>query len=435
MQADHRVLLAGRDIDALGIMDRSASAASKINANRDQNALRTLFAEQGPGIMSGDRNALAAYARLNPEAALGVQNQRQVMDARELSMRVQQQAMEIAQSEYGMRVAEFAQKADAAERAEASQVYAMTMQEAAQAYLAGDLDGVNEIFQRAGVGPVDSLDAALPRLAEVEAARGVIEWVNKQSAGPEQTEADREIARLTGLGIPYDVAVKIKEGVFRTMTDPVTRETIIVDLSNGQPVYTVSPDGQSNPGQTPPQQVQPSQEAPTQTPTRPQLDFGPAYQGAPDAFGLEGALRGAVNTATDAIGLGPAFPETLQAQRDFAVLKEQLINDIASGYDRQPPSWLLQNIEQLVPTAGRPFQGPEDAQSRLRAIGRDIQGQIQSAETALERQRLSPTERQTLQNRITQLRIAEGRISDALSAFAPSVELSDEDRALIDKYR
>jgi hypothetical protein len=98
--------------------------------------------------------------------------------------------------------------------------------------------------------------------------------------------------------------------------------------------------------------------------------FGRQFPASNEAFGVEGALASGINRVTDAIGVGPVYPDIQQTQADFGVLRESLLNDIASAYNRQPPSWLLQEIRGLTPSAGSPFEGPGGAQSKLNAIGR-----------------------------------------------------------------
>lgn len=151
MQADHRVLLAGRDIDTPAIMNSAAQAATRINANNDANALRGLFAQQGPDIMRGDQNALAAYARLDPGAALGIQNDRLLMQTRE-------QAMRIADSQEGRAATEFAMRMDATQRAEALAELEGNLRPIGTAMANGDLDTVNRILATEGIEPVQSLD-------------------------------------------------------------------------------------------------------------------------------------------------------------------------------------------------------------------------------------------------------------------------------------
>lgn len=73
MAMDTRMILAGRGPDVMGSFGRGLEVGQFGNQVRQENALRALYAAQGPQIMQGQPNALAALARLSPEAGLGIQ--------------------------------------------------------------------------------------------------------------------------------------------------------------------------------------------------------------------------------------------------------------------------------------------------------------------------------------------------------------------------
>jgi hypothetical protein len=87
------IILGGQTPDILGAMNQGLSMAQQQTALNRQNALAALYQEQGPGIMQGDANALAALAQLDPNAALGVQDARLGMDATRLGMDATRQDM------------------------------------------------------------------------------------------------------------------------------------------------------------------------------------------------------------------------------------------------------------------------------------------------------------------------------------------------------
>ena len=107
-----------------------------------------------------------------------------------------------------------------------------------------------------------------------------------------------------------------------------------------------------------------------------------------------------------------------ETQSDFAVLSESLINDVASAYDRQPPSWLLENIRELTPQAGG-FQGAGAARSRLGALRRNFENELNIADEQLGR-RMSPAERQSLLSRRTGLEAAIAKVDSYLGRFGGS---------------
>lgn len=66
------IIFSGRSPDIVNALASGAGAAETANQVQDQNALRSLYQEQGPQIAAGEGNALNALARLNPEASMGV---------------------------------------------------------------------------------------------------------------------------------------------------------------------------------------------------------------------------------------------------------------------------------------------------------------------------------------------------------------------------
>lgn len=113
MQMDSNIILSGRSPDLVGAMDRGALAAGNVNGIRRQNALADVYRTQGAGIMAGDPGALNALAAFDPQAALGIQQTRQGMQA-------DQQRMDMLSREEQRQIAEHAANMSAAERAEAA---------------------------------------------------------------------------------------------------------------------------------------------------------------------------------------------------------------------------------------------------------------------------------------------------------------------------
>lgn len=163
-----------------------------------------------------------------------------------------------------------------------------------------------------------------------------------------------------------------------------------------------------------PQQVESVTTEPEEAPT--DLTFGEQYQNSPSSFGVAGFGNQIANKVTDTLGLGPWNAEVQQTQADFDVLSEKLVNDMASAYQRQPPSWLLQNIAALSPRAGRLSEGAGEAQTKLRAIGRDLSGELNKTNKSLQRRQKSK-DREVLLTRKSGLEAAIERIETALQSF------------------
>lgn len=87
MMMNSGIILSGQQPDILGRMQQGAQMAQFQNDAQHQNAFRSMLQQNGPGIMSGDQNALASLAQFDPQAALGVQQTRQMQLAYQAAQR------------------------------------------------------------------------------------------------------------------------------------------------------------------------------------------------------------------------------------------------------------------------------------------------------------------------------------------------------------
>lgn len=108
MALNPMIPMAGNNPDIMGAFDRGQQAGARGNAIQQQNALASLYQTQGAGIAAGDQGALNALAAIDPMASLGVQGQRQTMQAnqqrmdmltREEQRVIQQQAASLSAAE------------------------------------------------------------------------------------------------------------------------------------------------------------------------------------------------------------------------------------------------------------------------------------------------------------------------------------------------
>lgn len=236
-------------------------------------------------------------------------------------------------------------------------------------------------------------------------------------SGSKPSAAQEQIARLAenfmATGTVQDpaearnLAVGIVDGRYKTDQHPVTGALQIIDLATGQPVNSAAP-----PSQVPTVDDQIMGAVTGEDP------FGQPYPDASGSFGVGGALAGTINRTLDAVGIGAPYGDVQQTQASFGVLRENLLNDIAETYGRQPPSWLLQEIRNLTPEAGNVFEGPEAAQAKLTAIGRQLQSQIEQTRESLGRQN-SPSNQQELETRLGGIQTGLTRVQEALAAFGP----------------
>lgn len=402
MSYDSRIILGAQNFDLAGAMNAGLEMAARQRQMDQQNALANLYQTQGANIMAGDQNALARLAQFDPQAALGIKQTQQDMA---FSAEDQQMQRDKARKEAEAALAAQAATLDAAQVAQEAAQLEAVLSGAAFFYQNGDQAGYERFLQSKGVDAAQYPFQEFP--AHAVEFGGVLDAM-KTFAPPEAKDpaAEQKIRRLMETGVDRQTAIGIVDGRLATSRDPVTGEVVVVDVARAPRV-----------GETPtPSLAEAAPEAaPAVAPV--QLDFGAAYPDATSAFGLEGGIRKLANNVTDIIGAPPIFPETMAAQNDFALLREKLINDIASGYGRQPPSWLLQNIQNLTPQAGSVFTGPEEAQSKLRTIGRDFQREIQAIDAQLAGQ-ISPTRQQELEAQRAAIVAGLQRVSDALKSFA-----------------
>lgn len=346
-----------------------------------------LFGKMFPGMTADrqDRLAIALQGMtMNPNAALTDMARDRLQDRRD---RRQGQ-------EQGNRTAEWlAQQPGGMQYAEAIASGALPASEALRMWQA----------QAKGQGPVKGVE------------------INGQLVNPFTGEAmgdyrssdggsakDQSIARIkSAYGVDDQTAVGIVDGVLNVSRDPYDQTVMVTNLATGQ---SYKPQVAQNPQQelAPPPDLQ-------------QTDLPPAPD-ASNGFGLEGIAKGAINSAADFIGTSPPFEGVQRTQSDFAVLREGLVNDISQGYRRQPPSWLMKNIQDLTPQAGG-LMGPEAAQSKLGALQRSFENELSGIQQQM-RGRIAPQQQQVLSERAASLQSALGKVGQALGQFGGSAGAS-----------
>lgn len=233
-----------------------------------------------------------------------------------------------------------------------------------------------------------------------------------------QPNADeRAISLLGEIGIPRDQAIRYTQ-LYTVSRDPITGEAVMLDKSTGQPVQPPAPPAPPGPpnGVIDPNAVVPQIPEPP-APPGPSPQGGMTFPDVGNAFGLVGAGRNIANRVGDVTGLGAPYPETQETQSDFGVLRESLLNDISSGYARQPPSWLLKDIKDLIPAAGSIMTGASGAQAGLRSLQRSMTTELAGMQRVLDTRNLTPTKRIEVEDNIFALSTALSKLDNALGAF------------------
>lgn len=222
----------------------------------------------------------------------------------------------------------------------------------------------------------------------------------------DESAAEQKIRRtMDAWNVDRATAQGIVDGVIVTSRDPMTGAATLINKATG-----VSGVGSNSLPE------QPTASAETPAPGNQPYTFGQQFENAEQAGGLGGFVRGALNTGADIVGADMPFPETEQAQRDFATFGEGIVNAFASAYGRQPPSWLLQNIADLAPRPGL-TEGPERSQQKLSALGRELQTRRDNIAGQLNNRRMRPNTRNDLEGQLAGVNAAISQISQALGGF------------------
>lgn len=421
------IILAGQQPDFINTLARATQAGEATNQAQTNNALRNLYASQGDQIIQGNPDAVNALARIDPGQAMGVQQTRLGMDQTRQQMDFSQEKMQMLRDQTKAQAREAAARMSAEERAAAAERLEGVLNGAAQFYQAGDRAGFQNWVQQNGLDPAQYNFDQFP--AHLASATGTIEALTEAqeyAQGPGgDSAAEQKISRIMELTNPNtqqpftrEEAITITE-LYDVSTDPLTREVRLINTATGQPVGGAQAADPS--GGTPPQQ--PAPEGATPPPQAPQ-----GGTNAENAFGFRGAAGQAVNAVTDWIGLGEVFPGVASNVRDFKVLEEDLLVDMAQAYPRMPAKDLMESLRSLAPQPGR--DGPSAAQGELNAL----KGKFETDLAGIERQlnsRLAPADRADLQSQANGLRAAINRVDGALSRFGDG---ADDVDSIADKW-
>lgn len=397
------IILAGQPVNALAAMDAGTQAAGRAGMVGQQGDLLSLYRDQGPGIMSGDPNALNALARLDPMAGLGVQESRQGMQIRE-------EQLQMARAAAARQAEAHAASMTAAERQQQAQALSQGLSMAIPAIQSGNLDQVNAILSQGGLEPVGSIPEAQLLLAQAEGAFEVLERFNSmQQEGPRLENVGGRLYDLS----QYDGT----PGSLSPLTEGGNTGLGVEVLPDGTIRFGQGMGGSS---------AMPMGDVPPPAPPQP-------LEGADQAFGLGGAVRGLANTAADALGAGVPFPETLEAQTTVNLAAEDLLNSVAGAYNRQPPSWLLQEIRRLIPRGGEVTTGPTRAAAQYGALQRRLETEITNARRSLTTTR-NPQEIQEIFSLIRGHETMLSMVGQITGGMQPQSGVSDDDAALIQRY-
>ncbi|PCJ24093.1 MAG: hypothetical protein COA96_10130 [SAR86 cluster bacterium] len=281
---------------------------------------------------------------------------------------------------------------------------------AAVAVKTGDQVTWDQIVSQTGLEPLEMTQSNFQLLAGVLTSdpEAVAEAIGGEGGGDKTVATltrEQEIARIQRTqGVSEQLAAGIADGVIKTSLDPNTREMIITNLATGESRIASAEEVSATPTDT------------DGTPT-PAVDPG-SFEGAGAAFGAGGFGLNIANNLLDVVGLPPASPEVQRTVAAFDVLRENLTNTLASAYSGRVPAFLLKNIQNLTPKPASLSEGPEKAQSKLKAIDASLLRAENAADARLANRRVSPTTRSEVGRQLSALSAARTEISAALAGFS-----------------
>ena len=233
---DAGLILGGQQLDVLGAMDRGRAAAESQIALSRQNALANLYKTQGAQIAAGDQGALNALAGLDPNAALGVQQNLLGMQATKQDMAFSAEEMQMkrnaAKADAAAALAAQADKVTKEQLAAEQQALSEALSGGAFFYQNKDKAGYDAFLQSKGLDPAEYPFESFP--AHAATVEGVIEAMQafEPPAAPEPLSAEAKLAADFKAGL-IDQAT-YEAGLGRLAPRGMTLET----LPDGTTRYT-----------------------------------------------------------------------------------------------------------------------------------------------------------------------------------------------------
>ena len=182
---------------------------------------------------------------------------------------------------------------------------------------------------------------------------------------PKASEAEQKIDRLMiDYGVDRKTAVGIVDGIITVSRDPITGTAQIIDKVTGNLI------GQSGVGDG---QI-------TETPLPPAEDEDP-FKGSnvKGAFGGQGAVASALNTFTDAIGLGQvAAPDIGRAQQAIDNLSKKSVILLSDAFPGRPNVFTQERIEDMTVKPGELTTGPVTALNKAQDMRRYLEEAYES---------------------------------------------------------
>lgn len=321
MRMNALIPMAGNQPDLVGTVARGHAAGR-------QAGLADLYREQGAGIANGDPASLNALAGFDPNQALGVKRQQQVMQHADQRIEWDAERMDMVRENARRETQRVAAGMQAAERQQAVEQLQSMLRGATHFFKTGDKQGYDSWLQKQGADPAEYRFEDFP--ANAAAVLGSLDVL----AGPKPLSPQGK------------VQADINSGMLPQGT-PLTRGPL-VDMSGANfGPQGAEPDGQGGLVSRPEQQSVPEN-----------VDFS-------DATGASGFISQLANTASDAIGLGLVDPNNETATQAMQNLSTNTMIALADGVAGKPSNFLLNEFQKLSSQPNSIWQGRGRTKERL----------------------------------------------------------------------
>ncbi|MCK0102537.1 hypothetical protein [Pseudohalocynthiibacter sp. F2068] len=367
-QLNSNIILQGRQPDIVNALSKGTLAAAQTNTVQRQNALADLYQTQGPGIASGNQNALNALATLDPQQALGVQQTRLGMDATRQGMDVlsaqeqraiQQHAATMSAAERATEAKEIEQAVSMGMQLQTSEQWDAMMRQFDEPTLIGQFENREVIASRylsiadslnrfdeqnAPTDPSDQYRTVGGNLVDLNAEGGpqAVDFGGQ----PNTTARDAQVQMLMETGLDEITAKGIASGRLAISRDPVTGQAQVIDKGTGRPFTQGT-------------------QAPEETLTPEQTGTMPTGTDFDQATGGRGFVASLANTVSDALGGGLIDPNNERATQAMQNLATQTMITLADGVAGRPSNYLLEQFEKLTTTPNSIWQGSGRTRERL----------------------------------------------------------------------
>jgi hypothetical protein len=261
---------------------------------------------------------------------------------------------------------------------------------------------------------------------------GIAGYLEQMTKVPKVSEAEKQINRLMETGIDRTTAIAIRDGRLKISRNPVTQRAELIDMATGGIV------GQAT-------EALAQEVGAEETPADDTFKRLPVSQ----AGGLVGWGANIANIVTDALGAGQQFPEIGEAQTAMRDLSKRTVLVLDANFAGKPTNFTREIVDQLTVKPAEITQGSAQSYQKTVKMINALEEAVSSVKAALENPtQYSPQEIKEARGQYSTLKglrddyvslknafESKGLASQSAASGQPTVVQTDQDRALIEKYR